>query len=76
MACLYIAEKCSYDTCIIKTRWDIVANKGGLIFSFDIQAQQDALTQGKDNFELLKMSSDVSVLQDVKLLKTKLNSMV
>jgi hypothetical protein len=22
-----------YDTCIIKTQWDIVENKGGLIFS-------------------------------------------
>jgi hypothetical protein len=22
-----------YDTCIIKTQWDIVANKGGLILS-------------------------------------------
>jgi hypothetical protein len=22
-----------YDTCIIKTQWDIVANRGGLIFS-------------------------------------------
>jgi hypothetical protein len=26
---LYIAETCS-DTCIIKTQWDIVANRGGL----------------------------------------------
>jgi hypothetical protein len=29
---LYIAETCSM-TCLIKTRWDIVVNKGGLIFS-------------------------------------------
>jgi hypothetical protein len=39
-----------YDTCIIKTRWDIVANRGGLIVSLIYKCNR--MHQRKINYKL------------------------